>query len=135
MRPIPLEGYVVGEPKTEVTQSGYTVIRFSISSPARFKKDPADQNKKWYSFFDIVYWPTDKIEGNIQREVAKVVKGARLSFWAEPLQDRWEQDGNKRSRVVFQVDGFLDVMHHIGGKKQEEQPAAEQPSYDDDVPF
>ena len=132
MRPIPLEGYVVGDPEIKNTTNGSTVIKFGISSPARFKKDPEDQNKKYYSFFDIVYWPNDKISGNVQREINKIQKGERLSFWAEPIQNRWEQDGQKRSRVVFQIDGFIDVLHHIGGKSQD-QPQETEP--EDDCPF
>lgn len=133
MRPVPIQGYVVGTP--EVKEVGdKTVIKFSISAPARFKKDREDNTKKHYSFFECEYWPNDRIPGNIQKEIAKVVKGERLSFHAEPIQDRWEQDGNKRSKIVFHVDGFLDRLHHIGGTNSSPVESNDD-RFEDDVPF
>lgn len=106
-----LKGYVVGEPQIKATNGGLTIIDFSISVRARFKKDSEDSSKKHSSFFNCTCFPKDLGDGSIQREIAKVVKGNLIAFDAEPIQERWEHDGQKRSKVSFNVDGFIDVLY------------------------
>lgn len=129
MNEITLNGYVVGEPNVKTTTTGKTVIDFSISVYAKFRKDG---DKKYVSFFDCVYWPNEKY---IQSEVAKVEKGALLAFDAEPIQERWEDNGNKRSRIKFNVNGFLSVMKHHSSKESQAEPVENHGSPDDEMVF
>ena len=128
-----LSGYITNEPEVKVAGNGKTVINFSVSVYAKFKKDG---DKKHVSFMNCEYWPIDKIDGNVQREIAKLEKGTLISFKAEPIQDRWEQDGKKNSKIKFNVEGFIDVIKHHS-KKSETEPAEEPTQFieDDDCPF
>lgn len=130
MNEITLTGYVCKDPKVETTKTGKTVINFTLSVYAKFRKDG---DKKYVSFFDCVYWPNEKY---IQSEVAKVEEHALLCFDAEPIQERWEDNGNKRSRIKFNVSGFLSVMkHHSSKESQEQTPIENQGPPDDDMAF
>ena len=102
-----LSGYITNDPETKTIPSGKTVIDFTLSVYAKFKKDG---DKKHVSFFNCTYWPQEKPEGNIQREVAKLVKGLPVVFKAEPIQERWEKEGQKNSMVKWNVEGWVEVL-------------------------
>lgn len=136
-----LSGYVCGEPEVKTTLSGKTIINFSLSVYAKFKKSKDDENKKHVSFLNIQYWPYDKQPGMVQTEINKIKKGELLAFNAEPIQERWEQDGNKRSRIIFNVEGFISVLHH---RQKTSEPATKETTqlakkesapWEDDLPF
>jgi len=126
-----LSGYITDNPKTETTPTGKTVMNFTLSVYARFKKQ--EDGKKHVSFFNCIYWPNEKPEGNIQREVAKLVKGELVIFKAEPVQERWEKDGQKHSIIKWNVDGWVELMKH---HKAESTGKPDQQDIDpDDCPF
>lgn len=140
MNTITLKGYVVGEaPIVNTTPNGATVVKFSLSVYDPFLKSKEDNTRKYVSFFNCENWPTDKIEGNVQKEIAKLVKGAYIAFDARPVQDRWEQEGQKRSNVKFIVEGFIEVLHHNPKPATQQQPTPQvpdgPPTFDDDIPF
>jgi len=128
-----IKGWIIADPKVE-SFSGKRVIKFTVSTKARFKKDG---DKKYTNFFDIVYWPNDKITGNVDAEIDKLHKGIPVCFQAEPMQDRWEKDGQKHSRVIFNVDGWVDVLDY----KKDSQPGGQQiesstnEEFEDDILF
>lgn len=127
MNTVTFRGWTVNDPEVKTTPTGKTVVRFSISTKAKFRKD---DKGKYTSFFDIVYWPNDQVDGNVQREIAKLRKGLPIVFDAEPQQERWESEGQKRSRVVFVVEGWVEVLEH---HKKEDQPPTYEPN--DEIPF
>lgn len=133
MNTITLKGYVARDPEIINTNSGATVIKFGLSVRDPWLKDKQDSSKHHTSFFDIECWPIDKIEGNVQRHVAKIVKGAYLAFDARPVQDRWEKDGQKHSRIKFVTEGFVEALHHPNSNRQAE-PQNEEVE-EDAVPF
>ena len=139
MNTITLKGYVVGDaPEVKTTQSGATVVKFSLSVYDPFLKSKEDNTRKYVSFFNCENWPTDKIEGNVQKEIAKLTKGAYIAFDARPVQDRWEHEGQKRSSVKFIVEGFIEVLHHNPKPAQQQQPDQtpdSPPTFEDDIPF
>ena len=104
-----LSGYVTNDPEVKQITTGKTIINFSLSVYDPFKKDG---DRRWVSFIDCEYWPKEAPEGNVEREIEKIVKGALLNLKARPIQDRWEQDGQKRSKIKFIVDGWPDSVHH-----------------------
>jgi single-stranded DNA-binding protein len=139
MNKITLKGYVVGDaPEVKTTPSGATVVKFSLSVYDPFLKNKEDNTRKYVSFFNCENWPTDKIEGNVQKEIAKLAKGSYIAFDARPVQDRWEHEGQKRSNVKFIVEGFIEELHHPVRASQQQQPEQAPdvpPTFDDDIPF
>jgi len=132
-------GYITGDVKQK-TIGQLTVYEFSVSSKARFKKD--SDGKKWTNFYECQLWATEKN----QSESSKLIKGNYVAFDAEIVQDRWEKDGQKASKIRFSVDGWITELKHrhdaskpeISGNNQpvnQNQFIDDIPGYDDQVPF
>lgn len=60
------------------------------------------RNGEWESipsFFDVVMW------GRLAENIGKyIAKGKSLAVKGELIQDRWEKDGEKKSRIYINAD-------------------------------
>ena len=93
-------------------------VKFSIASNRRVKI--GDQFEDEVSFFDVVYWHKSIIP--------QLVKGKQICIFGNIKQDRWEQDGQKRSRIVIDAKSI-----QLLGNSPQEAPAE---SIDnDEIPF
>lgn len=110
------------------TQNGYALCKISLASN-RKRKD----GDKWIdeaSFFDVVLW------GKQGESLSQyLLKGQQIAVDGSIKQDRWEQDGQKRSRVVIEASN----IQLLGGQKQsgtqEYSQARQEPVFKDDIPF
>lgn len=88
-----LVGRLVRDSELKYTKSGMPVARFSIAVNRSRK-----QGDEWVdevSFFDVDFW------GKGGEAVNRyLVKGQQVGVEGELRQDRWEQDGAQRSKVV-----------------------------------
>jgi len=99
-----VEGNLVADPELRYTSSGTPVCSFTIGVNRSWKD--GDQWKDEASYFDITAW-------NRQGEVCKehLTKGQSVRVAGRLKQDRWEQEGQKRSKVII-------VAEHVEfGKK------------------
>ncbi len=56
-----------------------------------------------------------------------LLKGTQIAIVAKAVQERWEKDGVKRSKVVFEISD----IQLLGGKKETGQPKpAEKQQYE-----
>jgi len=129
-------GRLVRDAELKYTNSGMAVCKFSIAVNRR-KKD-GDQWVEEANFFDIVLW--GKSGESINQYL---VKGKQVGIEGELRQDRWEQDGQNRSKIEI----FATNVQLLGGqgngqgssqKPQESKPAGTKPAEDDftdDIPF
>jgi single-strand DNA-binding protein len=72
--------------------SGQSVCKFSIAS--NYRKKDGDQWKDEANFFDVVLWGR---QGETLNQY--LVKGKMVGIEGELRQDRWQQDGQNRSKV------------------------------------
>lgn len=104
---------------------GSKVAKFSIAVNRFFKKN--GEKVQQASFFDFEAWgaQVDIIESYVK-------KGSKVSVLGEAVQDTWEQDGQKRSKVFFRVDNI-----QLRDKKEAEVEveAAAASAGDTTVPF
>lgn len=136
MNHIAIIGNITADLQTkQVGQS--SVCEFSIAVNEVYY----DANKKKIEkvhFFDCSAW------GNTGDNIAKFfIKGQKIAIVGTLKQDRWEKDGEKRSKVVIRVDSF-DFCGD-GGKRDEPAPRtttartlAKDPDLDapeDDIPY
>ena len=88
-----LVGRLTRDSDLKYTKSGMPIARFSLAVNRSRK-----QGEEWVdetSFFEIDYW------GKGAEAVNRyLVKGAQVGVEGELRQDRWEQDGQSRSKVV-----------------------------------
>ena len=76
----------VSDPELKFVSTGKAVTNFSVRVPGGKGREP--------HYFDVVCW-----EGLAENVAATFNKGDRAIVNGRLEQQKWEQDGNKRSRV------------------------------------
>ena len=101
-------GRLTRDAELKYTNSGSAVTAMSIAVN-RSRKD-GDQWIEEANFFDISLWGK---RGESLNQYLQ--KGTRIAVTGELRQERWEQDGQKRSRVVIHANN----IQLLGGDKQQ----------------
>jgi len=138
-----LIGRLTREAELKYTASGQAVCKFSIAVNRRKKN--GDQWEDEANFFDIVVWGR---QGESLHPY--LVKGKMVGVDGELRQDRWQQDGQNRSKIEI-IANYLQLLGGgpSPGERQNSQSApggespSEAPSYNshkddgftDDIPF
>ena len=103
------------------TSGGMAVCKFAIAVNRRKKN--GDQWVDEASFFDVVAW------GKIGEALNQyLVKGKQVAVEGELHQNRWEQDGQSRSKVEINADNI-----QLLGGGTEPAPSRQQ-GFQDDFP-
>lgn len=87
-----LVGRLTRDAELRYTQNGTPIVKFSIAVNRR--KKASDEWVEEVSFFDVVFW--GKMGESINQYL---VKGKQVAVTGELRQNRWEQDGQPRSKV------------------------------------
>ncbi len=137
-----LIGRLTRDAEMRYTNGGLAICKFSIA--VNRNKRSGDQWTEEASFFDIDYF------GKAAEAVHKYLeKGKQVAVQGELRQDRWEQDGQKRSKVAIAAQsvrllggsGSSSSSQSSGGVRQGSKPfeqynAGPGPEdFDDDSPF
>lgn len=136
-----LVGRLTRDSELKHTQGGSAVVKFSLALNRRKKVGESWQDEA--NFFDIT------MMGKAAESVHKyLVKGKMVAIQGELRQNRWEQDGQPRSKVeifAFSLQLLGDSRSGGGnGAQQYNNSNAEQPEqnygasdeqFQDDVPF
>lgn len=144
-----LVGRLTRDSELKYTKSGMPIARFSIAVNRSKKQD--DQWVDETSFFEIDFW------GKGAEAVNRyLTKGQQVGVEGELRQDRWEQDGQPRSKVVVNASnvrllgnapagqgggGYQKPQQsapYEGGSEQRGgsgQPSPAADTFDDDIPF
>jgi len=139
-----LIGRLTRDAELKYTAGGQAVCKFSIAVNRRKKN--GDQWEDEANFFDIVLW--GKQGESLQ---SYLVKGKMVGVDGELRQDRWQQDGQNRSKVEIIANyiqllggggaGGGDRQNHnnsSGGNSHEPQsyaPSVKDDGFTDDIPF
>ena len=97
-----LIGRLVKDAELKTIASGQAVCKFSIAVNRRRKN--GDQWEDEANYFDIVVWGR---QGETLHQYLQ--KGKMVAIDGELKQDRWEQDGQKRSKVEI-VAAYLQLL-------------------------
>ncbi len=138
-----LVGRLTKNAELKYTNNGQAVSKFSIAVNARRKKD--DQWVDEAHFFDVTYW------GKAAEAVNPyLLKGKQVGVEGSLRQNRWEQDGQSRSKVEINANNVMLLGGKGQGAPQEGQPSGQgagaggkefpenHPSadnFEDDIPF
>ena len=118
------------------TSGGMAVCKFAIA--VNKKKKQGEQWVDEANFFDVVLWGK---QGEALNKY--LLKGKQVAVDGELHQNRWEQDGQARSKVDINADN----VQLLGGGNQQaapssqaSQPQAQAPDvqpgdFPDDIPF
>jgi single-strand DNA-binding protein len=146
---VALVGRLTRDAELKYSNSGVAITKLSLAINSRTKKDDTWQDEA--HFFDAV------LLGRRGEAIAQyLVKGKQIAVQGELRQDRWEQDGQRRSRVeIFVRDiqllgggrsGGPDAggtgpgsYGSEGGRPEDRGPAGRDvpvaDDFDDDIPF
>jgi single-strand DNA-binding protein len=102
-----LVGRLTRDAELKYTAGGQAVCRFSVAVNRRRKS--GDQWVDEANFFDIVLWGRSGESLN-----QYLVKGKLIGVQGELRQDRWEQDGQNRSKVEIVADN-IQLLGSSGG--------------------
>jgi single-strand DNA-binding protein len=94
-----LIGRLTRDAELKYTANGQAVCKFSIAVNRRRKN--GDQWVDEPNFFDVVVWGR---QGESLNQY--LVKGKQIGVDGELRQDRWEQDGQNRSKVEIVADNI-----------------------------
>jgi len=137
-----LIGRLTRDAELKYTSSGQAVCKFSIAVNRR--KKSGDQWEDEANFFDIVVWGR---QGESIHQY--LLKGKMIGVDGELRQDRWQQDGQNRSKVEIIANNLQLLGSSSQGDRQnfrnaqsgeaspEEQPfnSSKDDGFTDDIPF
>ncbi|MDR1971486.1 MAG: single-stranded DNA-binding protein [Treponema sp.] len=105
---VTLVGRLTRDAELRYTASGQAVCKFSIALNRRRKN--GDQWEDEANFFDIVLWGR---QGEALNQY--LVKGKMIGVEGELRQDRWQQDGQNRSKVEIVANNIQLLGGGSGG--------------------
>ena len=106
-----LVGRLTRDAELRYTQVGTPIVRFSMAVNRR--KKVGDEWVDEVSFFDVVLW--GKMGESINQYL---VKGKQVAVTGELRQNRWEQDGQPRSKVEIIASNLQLLGQSQGSGKQ-----------------
>jgi single-strand DNA-binding protein len=138
-----LIGRLTRDAELKYTANGQAVCKFSIAVNRRKKN--GDQWEDEPNFFDIVLWGR---QGESLNQY--LVKGKQVGVDGELRQDRWQQDGQNRSKVEIVANNIQLVGGNPGagggssgggyqerrdGGQDKPAPKEHDDGFTDDIPF
>lgn len=123
---VSLVGRLTRDAELKYTQAGAPVAEFSVAS--NYRRKTGEEWKDEVNFVDVTMF------GKGSEAIHKyLVKGKQVAILAELRQDRWEKDGQKRSRVYLiahDVQLLGDAKPRDGG-----EPKRSDDGFEDEPPF
>ncbi len=116
-----LVGRLTRDPEMRYTNSGTAVLRFSLAVNRR--KRSGDSWTDEVSFFDATVWGKQAESLNNY-----LVKGKQVAVNGELRQNRWEQDGQKRSKIEV-VANSVQLLGDPSGGGSARAPQQSRPAY------
>jgi single-strand DNA-binding protein len=105
---VTLVGRLTRDSELKYTNSGTAVCKFSLA--VNRKKRSGDQWTDEVSYFDVVLW--GKQGEALQQYLAK---GKQVAVSGELRQNRWEQEGQSRSKVEIIANNLQLLGGNTGG--------------------
>lgn len=132
-------GNVTRDPEVRYTQGGMAIAELSVACNER-RKQASGEYIDEVSYFDVTcFGRTAEIAGEY------LTKGSPVFVVGRLKQERWEKDGQKRSKVVVIAENLklIGGKGGGGGSQQDDGGASERqhersnsgPPQTDDIPF
>lgn len=130
-----LVGRLTRDAELKFTNTGTPVCKISVAVNRRRKIE--EQWTEEANFFDVVIW------GKMGEAIAQyLVKGKQVGIEGELRQNKWEQDGQPRSKVEIVANNvqLLGSKGGSGSSGNREAPVADsqippKDDFQDDIPF
>ena len=132
-----LVGRLTRDAELKYTAGGQAVCKFSVAVNRRRKN--GDQWEDEANYFDVVLWGR---QGESLNQY--LVKGKTVGVEGELRQDRWQQDGQNRSKVEIVAGNIQLLGGNPGGQGggswqaksgENTPPSSSDDNFTDDIPF
>ncbi|MFW5712654.1 MAG: single-stranded DNA-binding protein [Spirochaetota bacterium] len=133
---VTLVGRLTRDAELKYTGGGTAVCKMSIA--VNRSRKSGDQWQEEAHFFDIVVWGR---QGEAIHQY--LTKGKQIAVQGELRQNRWEQNGQQRSKVEINAQN-VQLLGGPGGSRNESGPAQNNApasygggpeQFEDDIPF
>lgn len=132
---VTLVGRLVADPELRHTQSGTQVLKFAIANNQSRKTNGSWEDEA--HFFDVTMF------GNLAESLSRyLAKGKQVCVHGTLKQERWEKDGQKRSKVAITASTvqLLGSRNDDQGGSSYAQPSRtsepqQYETFNDDIPF
>lgn len=123
-------GNLTKDAEAERTNGGLDLVKFSIAVNERRKNAQTGEWEDYPNYFDCTMFGKRAV--SLERYLTK---GTRVAIDGKLRQQRWEKDGQKRSKVGIIVDD-IDFMSKPDKQKPKKEPESDYDFYaDEDLPF
>lgn len=135
-----ISGNLVRDAEEKRTQSGMVIVTFTVASNERRKNNQTGEWDDYPNYIDVTWFGSraEKCKGYL-------VKGAKVTVEGHLRQERWEKDGQKRSKLGVILDD-IELPQRQGQynppQQQQARPAqvpqfeeVQTSVYDADIPF
>jgi single-strand DNA-binding protein len=113
-----LVGRLTRDCELKYTSGGMAIANLSLAVNRRVKK--GEQWTEEVSFFDVTLW------GKTAEGLSKyLLKGKQIAVEGELRQERWQQDGQSRSKVVINASN----VQLLGGNDKQTQQGGQSSGY------
>lgn len=117
-----LTGRLVANPVFH--QVGKGLVKFTVAVNRMGNTDELGKREEVVDYFDCQVWCADSESGGLGGVVDKhCVKGTAVSFSGRMHQERWQKNGETRSKVVFEVRDLC----LLGSPDRDGEPASPPP--------
>lgn len=126
---ITLTGRLTADAALSYTTSGTACGKFSLAVSRSVKSNDGWRDET--DFFDCQLWGKQA-----ESLYTYLRKGQKIAISGDLRQNRWEQDGQKKSRIVVNVYSVVlcgGKSEAKGGYQKAELPATDE--FEDDIPF
>jgi single-strand DNA-binding protein len=117
-------GRLTRDAELKYTSGGMAIANLSLAVNRRVKK--GEQWTEEVSFFEVTLW--GKTAEGLK---PYLLKGKQIAVEGELKQDRWEQDGQNRSKVVINASN----VQLLGGNDKQTQQGGQSSGYQAQVDY
>ena len=121
-----VSGNLTRDAECKRTQSGMAIVTFGVAVNERRKNNQTGEWDDYPNYFDVTWFGTyaEKCSGSL-------VKGSKITVDGHLRQERWEKDGQNRSKVCIIAD-TVDMPPKPKGQYTAPDDVT---MYSDDIPF
>lgn len=129
MNSVTLGGNLTRDPELRYTQGGAAVLSMSVA----VNESRKDGNGEWTEYPNYIDMT---LFGKRAESVSDYLsKGTYVAVTGRLHQNRWEKDGQKRSKVEVVVDNIHFQSTQSSGQKTHAEQQEDSGMYDEDIPF
>ncbi len=114
-----LVGRLTRDAELTYTPSGFAITKFALAS--NYSRKVNEQWTEEVSYFDVVAWGRRG-----EALMPYLHRGQQVAVEGHLKQERWEKDGNKRSRVIIESN-IIQLLGSKDGNQASHQVPPQQP--------